>query len=92
MQVQLDAAGNLSGAVLPNCQLTGRILGYDQPFGVFRQEATLQGSGCPVTGTATLLGTVGFSGGFSPNLLLRSSGVLGGQPVSLVLVHATNKP
>jgi hypothetical protein len=92
MQVQLDATGNFSGTVFDNCQLTGRIYAYDQPFGLFRQEVAFQGSGCPVTGTAQLLGRVGAGGRSAPYIALYSSGIIAGRPLSVVLVHSTNLP
>lgn len=92
MQVQLSANGNLSGTVLENCQLSGRLLAYEEPFQLFVHEISLQGSGCPVAGTGQLLGRVGFSGRASPNLALISSGIFAGQPFALTLVHSTNLP
>lgn len=92
MQVQLDASGAMTGTIMENCQLTGRIFDYHQALGLFRHDVTLQGSGCPVTGTAQLVGRVTWVGTGGPNLALASSGILAGQRFSLNLIHHVNKP
>lgn len=88
-QVQLDATGNLSGTI-GNCQLTGRITAYDQAFGMFRQDVTLQGNACLTKGAAQMLGRAGYSG--HSQLALSSTGILGGRPLWIYLVHDTNLP
>lgn len=82
VQVTIDAQGVVSGSAGQECRIDGRVLDYQGLFRMFVLEVTLQGSGCPVTGSATLLGE---SSTVLPAASLWARGVLGGKAVSISL-------
>jgi hypothetical protein len=58
--VHIDAVtGAISGSFGPDCSISGRFFGYHSASGMFRQEWTFVGTGCPVQGTGQFLGQLG---------------------------------
>jgi len=81
------ATGAMSGTFGPDCQLSGRLFAYVPSLAMFRQDLSLQGAGCPVTGTGQLLGRLGSnrSGGV---VRLLSKGVFMGRPLVFSMTHS----